>query len=509
MLKNSTRRWLAGLGVAGAFLAASATPAQAADDIRIMAYDLQVAPNHTAYGFIAAYTSEDELKKLTLDLDLSQVDDFATIDVATTDWTCDQNASTLHCEAEAGEYGVPGFNYYLNAKADAKPGTKAELGIKAVGDGQTATRTITVTVAEGVDLQSVPEASFDAEPGATVGLVGTEVHNAGPETARGVVLRLQQDYLSPYAGNFSNCRFIEEVQSAICTIDTELKPGKTYRLSEKLPVKVDQTARTGSSLFNYVDWWTEDDWKVVTDDPDFPLPPGTPGTGEKLELVEVPAARQGAPQTDVDPWNSFTAVKLTVLGDNTADLAAVGGTATGKVGDEVKVSAGFENLGPATIETWRLEGPLLEVNIPKGTTAVGVSEECAPMIEDQPWDPWQNAGEPGARRYGCLTWGDVAKGDKGSYEFTLKIDELAGETSGLVETVLAGDKNVANNKASLTVKFGNATTPGNPGGGGGDGGSLPITGENSGLFAGVGGLLLVAGAAGYLVAKRRRTRFVA
>lgn len=36
-----------------------------------------------------------------------------------------------------------------------------------------------------------------------------------------------------------------------------------------------------------------------------------------------------------------------------------------------------------------------------------------------------------------------------------------------------------------------------------------MTGSPASLIAGVGGLLLVAGVAGYLVAKRRRTRFVA
>jgi LPXTG-motif cell wall-anchored protein len=46
-------------------------------------------------------------------------------------------------------------------------------------------------------------------------------------------------------------------------------------------------------------------------------------------------------------------------------------------------------------------------------------------------------------------------------------------------------------------------------GGGGDGGTLPITGASTGLVGGIGGLLLVAGLGGYLLAKRRRTRFIA
>ncbi|MEH1164743.1 LPXTG cell wall anchor domain-containing protein [Micromonospora sp. CPCC 205539] len=38
---------------------------------------------------------------------------------------------------------------------------------------------------------------------------------------------------------------------------------------------------------------------------------------------------------------------------------------------------------------------------------------------------------------------------------------------------------------------------------------MPVTGQSVGLVAGLGALLLAAGVGGYLVAKRRRTRFVA
>ncbi|WP_433285792.1 LPXTG cell wall anchor domain-containing protein [Micromonospora sp. CA-244673] len=52
-------------------------------------------------------------------------------------------------------------------------------------------------------------------------------------------------------------------------------------------------------------------------------------------------------------------------------------------------------------------------------------------------------------------------------------------------------------------------TAGAPGDGGTGGGGLPVTGANIGLLAGVGGALLVLGGGGYLIARRRRTRFVA
>ena len=67
------------------------------------------------------------------------------------------------------------------------------------------------------------------------------------------------------------------------------------------------------------------------------------------------------------------------------------------------------------------------------------------------------------------------------------------------------DLKPANDIAKILVNGGERR----PGGGDGDGGSLPITGQSTGLIAGLGALLLAAGVGGYLVAKRRRTRFVA
>jgi len=44
---------------------------------------------------------------------------------------------------------------------------------------------------------------------------------------------------------------------------------------------------------------------------------------------------------------------------------------------------------------------------------------------------------------------------------------------------------------------------------GGEGGGLPLTGADTGTVAGVGGALLLIGGAGYLIGRRRRSRFVA
>ncbi|HEX7745257.1 MAG TPA: LPXTG cell wall anchor domain-containing protein, partial [Micromonosporaceae bacterium] len=76
------------------------------------------------------------------------------------------------------------------------------------------------------------------------------------------------------------------------------------------------------------------------------------------------------------------------------------------------------------------------------------------------------------------------------------------------------DTNPANDTATLVVNAApgggdGGNGDGGNGGGAGDGGTLPITGSATGLIAGVGVLLLAAGVGGYVVARRRRTRFVA
>ncbi|MET8372019.1 LPXTG cell wall anchor domain-containing protein [Micromonospora profundi] len=48
-----------------------------------------------------------------------------------------------------------------------------------------------------------------------------------------------------------------------------------------------------------------------------------------------------------------------------------------------------------------------------------------------------------------------------------------------------------------------------PGASGGDGGGLPVTGANTATVASAGGALLLLGGVGYLIGRRRRSRFVA
>jgi hypothetical protein len=305
------------------------------------------------------------------------------------------------------------------------------------------------------------------------------------------------DYLFEYAGDFSNCE-PTDFAGALCTFDEELEPGKTYRLSAPLPFQLHQDARSGATLLATSVWWTKDDWELVNRG--YPQD-GTPGTGSKLRLVEVSGAKAKAPQTDPDTSNNYTDISVKVTGNQPADLLVKGATASGKKNDVVQVRPSITNLGPALLE-WQ-SGPLFRVTIPQGTTAVEVSGDCQPYTSDDEWDPWNGKwGEPGAKEYACQAY-ELPRDAEHGYEFGLRIDKVVPNASGAVQARLVADPNSANDKAAIVI---NPTGAGGSGGGEGDGGGLPVTGSSTGL---IGGLLLAVGIGGYVLAKRRRTRFSA
>ncbi|WP_346537344.1 LPXTG cell wall anchor domain-containing protein [Micromonospora sp. DPT] len=502
MLRHSIRRRLAGAAVAGAFVAATATPAIAAGELRIAARDLLVAPGHTAPGAVRVDVHGNPSpagSPVALAIELSEWDSLGSF--AVTDdsgWDCVRHADTLHCLGALGRWSrTPTLYFQLAARADAPLDGRAELTVQAFSAVGTATRKITVGVVEGVDLVTEPKTALRAGPGGTVDLTGT-VRNAGPVPVHGAVLTLDADMDVMSVDDFRNCRRAE-ARLTICRFDTDLAPGVSYRLSAPLPLTLKTFLRSGLVLPNRLQWWTPDDWALVEQDPDVPLPPDTPGTGDELGLVAQPTARQ----SDSATWNSWTAVGITVTGDRTADTAAVGGRANAEVGDRVTVTPGFRNLGPTEVETWR-EIPLVRFRIPDGTTAVEVHWGCAP-IGAGPWKPGDTFGQPGAREYGCSGPGDVAGvGETVSYSFTLRVDRLPRPTAGQVSIDVEADTDPTNDRAQIVL-----VPPAGSGGNGGGDDSLPITGGSTALTMAVGGLLLAAGTTGVLLARRRRTDFVA
>ncbi|MER7888942.1 hypothetical protein ABTX15_03865 [Micromonospora sp. NPDC094482] len=500
MFRHSVRRWLAGISAAGALIAVGATPAVAAPgQLRIASRDVLVAPGHSALGYIDVRIEGQDLQ-VRLDIDASELAALGGFELTDNGWDCTRSANLLRCTTTADRWGrTPRLYYRVSARADATLGDEAQLSITGTSAVGTASRTTTATVVEGIDLQTEPRAPLAAAPGARLELPST-VRNAGPVPVDGAVLVFTADWLLGYTGNFRNCRHQEGLPT-ICRFDTELRPGVSYRLSVPLPLALRQSARSGLVLVNRLQWWTTDDWALVERAPDESLPPDTPGTGEELRLVEQPATRQ----TETSPWDSFTAVDLRVTGDQTADAAAVGRSTSARPGDRVRVSPGFDNLGPAAVETWRMS-PLVRVGIPEGSTAVTVPETCAPIGEGE-WKPGDTWGQLGARAYGCRPQTDFAfPGRPVTFTFTLRVDRLTTPTSAPVTIDMPGDTNAANDTAQITLTPRSAARSGV---GGGNDDSLPITGGSTGALAALGVLLFAAGLTGHLVTRRRRTRFVA
>jgi LPXTG-motif cell wall-anchored protein len=156
--------------------------------------------------------------------------------------------------------------------------------------------------------------------------------------------------------------------------------------------------------------------------------------------------------------------------------------------------------------------------VPPGTTAVSVPRRCHVFDgENLP-----GSSEPGKPRYVCVVDNVVPVGATQSWEFELRLDR-EGESKGSVRanepmTWTNGnepDLKPANDQADVVVnavKSGAGNPPAGGAGGGGAGGAaagLPVTGSNAVLLAGGGALLVALGGVGYLVARRRRTRFVA
>ncbi|MGY0006568.1 LPXTG cell wall anchor domain-containing protein [Micromonospora sp. I033] len=529
MLTNSTRRWLTGLGVAGAFVAASATPASAAEaSFEIVTHDLLVAPGHSNYGWFFAHPtdheSEPKFGPTTVDIDLSQVADFATVESAW-DWTCEVSPTKLHCETDLADGDEPWFDYMVTGKDGAKPGQQGDLAISITSGGKTVTATAGITIAEGVDLVSDATVEASGAPGSHARVPGV-VRNAGETAVDGTVLVVQADWLAAYDGNFSNCKAHEEGVFAFCAIDTKLEPGKSYKLSENLPIKLRPETRTGAKFPVYLDWWTTDDFNQAFEDWQDEV---TPGDGVELRLVEQTVNAARVPQTDLDTQNNMTIATVRVTGDNPADLATKGATASGKKGDVVTVRPSFTNLGPAVLEYIgqgtpgiQLEDLPVRISIPADTTVIEAPFDCVPFVPTEEWDPWfAGWGEPGAKEYACQVT-ESPKGMENPYEFQLRIDKVVPNASGKIVTTLAGDPNSKNDTAAIVINPAGGGNPGTPGDGGqggggdgdggqggGDGGTLPITGSSTGLMAAVGALLLAAGAAGYVVSRRRKTRFVA
>ncbi|WP_433653252.1 LPXTG cell wall anchor domain-containing protein [Micromonospora zamorensis] len=528
MLTHSTRRWLAGLGVAGAFVAASASPAAAAEEapIELGAYFSDTTLAAGSEGKIDSpllFASEPVIVEgLTVTYDYRDLNGVVDIKPDTSTWGCESpQAGILACtdpfEIDLYEWAYGGlFNVAMTPTAKAADGDTGNLKVTVSAEGLApASHTAKLRIGEGVDLAAPgEETKISSTPGGTFSAPLT-LSNAGNTDAKGAVAIFDLDYSIRPDKQYSNCTY-EEGWLRTCSFSEVTAAGEARSASLSYTLGKD-TYAPGNEYGGY-------NWMTIAEFEDFNAylqaggySVGQPGKGPVLSLPEVPSkvAARGF-QADTDPMNNWSSMTIKVNGKNGADLVAVGDQLTGKAGDVVTATLGVRNDGPAALDFGRSGTPVTKVDIavPAGTTAVKVPDACAPLNGDE--QDWENAGKPGAKLYRCYPDIFIGVGEEQTVEIGLRIDKVIANASGTV-TINAKcecegfteDLKPANDIAKILVNAAGGTGGGDSGDGNGDGGGLPVTGQSTGLIAGLGALLLAAGVGGYLVAKRRRTRFVA
>ncbi|MET8083695.1 LPXTG cell wall anchor domain-containing protein [Micromonospora sp. NPDC005237] len=520
MLTHSTRRWLAGLGVAGAFVAASASPALAepAAEFYMFFENVTVAPGSAGVvrGATVLGSEPAVLNEVTVRYDYRSLAGKVTLAGDTgNDCSADGDAVLVCIEHSPlvvdEEFGGFPSRVVIAPTDKAAAGDTGELKISLrAGGKEVADSTSQIRIAEGVDLAAGPNVEVKAAPGGSF-KAPFSVQNVGTTTVDGVVAIFDPDYGIRSKERFDNCFYVEDYLLA-CEFDEKIPAGEGRTATFNYELAKD-TYAPGSQESN-VRWVVPGDLDALNSARrEAGVAAARQGTGKTLELAPMPGKRNArALQTDVDPSNNWGAVNVQVTGKNGADLEAIGATLTGKKGAVVTAPLGFRNNGPATLDHFRSGSDVtyVDVTVPKGTTAVEVPFECAPRTgNDAEWD---EAGTPGAAAYRCYPGPFAPAGEELTGEFKFRIDKVIANATGMVKVNVPceceggfyEDLKPANDTAKILV---NAAS--GQGGGEDDGGALPITGQSTGLIAGIGALLLAAGVGGYLVAKRRRTRFVA
>ncbi|MEV4117555.1 LPXTG cell wall anchor domain-containing protein [Micromonospora sp. NPDC049645] len=518
MLKHSLR-WLTGLGAAGALVAASATPAVAAPTVEPYFQDstLAIGSTGTTRAMFLYAGEPTVLTDVTVRYDYRSLANKITVTSADGQECAAPEPGVLVCtepfDVALNELPPLGSGIYRNVTKQVRLGLTEDAQLGDSGDvavsfqaagGRRGSYTSRVRVGEGVDLAGGPFTDFSAKPGAkfTVPLV---VANAGDKTVNGFVAVFDLPYSIRTKDRFSNCRYSDD-HLVSCQFDEDIPVGTGLATTLNLEFAKDTYAPANHS--GYAQFMTIADFEDLTRvRAAVGARAATPGGGAKLTLAEAPATARQADQTDVGPGYDYTGWIIKATGKNGTDLAAIGATLKGGAGAVVTATVGFRNNGPATLDGTNGDfeaATHTDVELPPGTTAVEVPDNC-----------WLR--QDTTRTYLCASEMRLVAGQSYTLKFRLRIDKVIPNARGAVRVNapcecpggggFRDDTKPANDRATIVVNApqGNGGGEGEEGGGSGGGGSLPITGAPTGVIAGIGGLLLVAGVSSYLLARRRTT----
>ncbi|MFI6337734.1 hypothetical protein [Streptomyces sp. NPDC050535] len=328
----------------------------------------------------------------------------------------------------------------------AKPGTPLGTTGTVTLSGTSANGTVVSTTAKvtvgTTDLKVNRLATRTGDkPGSTIATPVT-ISNVGTLPSDGVQLRMRTTIGLSYADRYTNCVYstvsepsYRTTRQALCTFDTVIEPGKSYRLDR--PVGLDVTRQ---ALFEY---FSHEALPLSGAD----LTPA-PGNGNVLSLVAA-----GDAATDGTPIS-----RQHIDADSTADMVAGGDTAKGEAGDVVDVTVSLGNEGPGWVGyNAGDDQPALLVTVPTGTKAVRIPGRCSV------WNEEARAGTgeqtPGAPQYICGPRPtEFTVGDTRTFRFGLEIRANAGTTTGEARATtsygntMTFDHTHGNDTAAVTVE---------------------------------------------------------
>ncbi|GIG58669.1 hypothetical protein Lfu02_30410 [Longispora fulva] len=506
----NARRLLAGLGIAATVVAGASLPASAAPAVEVKAsvdsVTLTPGPAGRRADLVLRPTAEVELSGYVIKIDTSGLAGVASLKLSDFRTECVAAGTVITCtRTQPEKVYASGMSWELGtytADPGAKVGATGQVTTTITSPGVTGKpATSTVTIAQGVNLTASPNIELDGvKPGETTS-AAYGVTNSGETTANGVVLLLMGDRAFQPAKRYSNCAYSPQYTTiAACTFPNALAPGRTYALAQPYAYKLPADLEAPRLVAAEVQWLTPADWAAQQSN--YGYGGLTSGSGDKLELVEKPNSTKAAPQSDTDPNDNWTSFMVKLGGNNTVDLAGVGASGTGKVGDVVRVKVGARNNGPATREFNRSGDSIFrfKVVVPAGSTAVEVPKSCSYKDAD---GGWVYGGKPGAKEYSCYAVSDILKaGEQELQQFGFRIDQVKDDAKGSVQSFTSVyeqsdrvDANPANDKADIVL---NPTTA-----------ALPVTGTAAIGIAAGGATLVGLGAVGFVLARRRRIRFAA
>ncbi|MFI6011511.1 LPXTG cell wall anchor domain-containing protein [Streptomyces sp. NPDC051243] len=272
------------------------------------------------------------------------------------------------------------------------------------------------------------------------------VTNKGTTAADGVTFRIRLTRGLDFPEAVQGCTYStveDQVRQALCELDTVIEPGASIE---------------------------------------------TPVRFKALPNALMEAVEYGTGPTGEAPGEGFgdSHRRLTLTADSSADLVAVGDDTEALAGDKQSVTATLRNDGPGWIRNQESDDQTaLMVQIPPGTVAAEVPEECAPFGIDGPSGP---GGTPRKSKYVCWPADHtIDVGESLSFTFMLEIKDDAKTTTGEVKATSvydirpAFDKNPANDKAQIRIAIPTDYEPGpSPSGGSGNGGGSTDGGSTNG-----------------------------